>query len=210
MDELRAGLWTWTGLHPSWTPEEGGLEGWEQEVRSYAYDAGDAVVLFDPLVSTQDVEQLAAGRPIVVMLTCRFHKRSAGELADQLGATVLSPAADASEAGIPVVPYRHDDELPGDVEPKVGGYPNEATLWIPAHRALVTGDVFLGGTQGFRLQPDSWLPEGLTQHGLRERLFPLLDLPVELLLPTHGDPVVEGSHEALRTALLPGAPTSES
>lgn len=112
-----------------------------------------------------------------------------------------SPAEDASELGIPVVPYRLGDDLPGDVEPQVGGYPNEATLWIRPHAALVTGDVFLGGGRGFRVQPDSWLPEGLTSAELRERLRPLRELPVELLLPAHGDPIADGAREALRAAL---------
>lgn len=70
--ELRPGLWTWSALHPAWTPEDGGPEGWEQEVRSYALDAGDSLVLFDPLVSVPDAEELAAGRPVVVILTCRW------------------------------------------------------------------------------------------------------------------------------------------
>jgi len=203
MEELRPGLWTWTALHPSWTPEEGGPEGWEQEVRSYAYEAGDSVVLFDPLVSVGEAEELAIGRPLVVVLTCRWHRRSAAELVERLGAVVHAPAVDADELGMPVVPYDHSDELPGGVEPKLGGYPNEATLWIRAHGALVTGDVFLGGERGFRVQPDSWLAEGLTPAGLRERLRPLLDLPLELLLPTHGDPVVDDAHEALARALAP-------
>jgi len=201
MDELRPGLRTWTALHPSWTPEEGGPEGWEQEVRSYAYEADDSVVLFDPLLSPGEAQALAAGKPIVVILTCRWHRRSAAELSDSLGAVVYAPAADAAELGMPVAPYHHDAELPGGVEPKVGGYPNESILWIPAHGALVTGDVLLGGERGFRVQPDSWLAEGLTPQALRERLRPLLDLPVELLLPTHGDPVVDSAKDALKRAL---------
>jgi glyoxylase-like metal-dependent hydrolase (beta-lactamase superfamily II) len=200
-EQIRPGLWTWTALHPEWTPEEGGPDGWEQEVRSYALDAGDSLVLFDPLVDPDDVAELAAGRPVVVVLTCLWHRRSAAELVERLGAVVHSPAADAGEVGVPAVPYQVGDDLPGDVEPQVGGYPNEATLWIRRHGALVTGDVFLGGGRGFRVQPDSWLAEGLTHETLRESLRPLAELPVELLLPTHGDPIVDGAADALRTAL---------
>jgi hypothetical protein len=47
---LADGLWRWTALHPDWTPEEGGLDGWEQEVSSLYLEAPDAVVLIDPLV----------------------------------------------------------------------------------------------------------------------------------------------------------------
>jgi glyoxylase-like metal-dependent hydrolase (beta-lactamase superfamily II) len=78
---------------------------------------------------------------------------------------------------------------------------NEGALWIRGHAALVTGDTFPAGSQGFCLQPDSWLEEGSTPEGRLERLQPLLELPVELLLPTHGDPVVDDARETLRAAL---------
>ena len=201
MNELRPGLWTWSAPHPSWTPEEGGPEGWERAVRSYALDAGDSVVLFDPLVEPPRVEALAGGRPVVVVLTCQWHRRSAGELVEALDATVHAPADALPELGFEALGYELGDDLPGDVEPQIGGYPNEAMLWLRGHAALVAGDVFLGGERGFRVQPDSWLAEGLTHDGLRERLRPLLDLPVELLLPTHGDPVTEAARETLREAL---------
>ena len=199
MEELRPGLWTWTALHPDWTPDHGGEEGWEQEVRSYALDAGDSLVLFDPLVDPGEVERLADGRPVVVVLTCGWHQRSTPELVARLGAVVHVPSA--RELGVPCLEYAVGDDLPGDVEPQLGGYPDECTLWIRGHGALVTGDVFLGGQRGFRVQPDSWLDESLTHESLRERLAPLLELPVELLLPTHGTPIREDARETLARAL---------
>jgi hypothetical protein len=201
MLELRPGVWTWTSPHPDWTPEEGGPDGWGQEVRSYALETVDSLVLFDPLVTVEDAGELAAGRSIEIILTCRWHQRSSAELLEQLGATVCSPAADADELGIPATPYGPADDLPGGVESWSGGYPNEATLWIPSHAALVTGDVLLGGEPGLRMQPDSWIPEGLTRAALAERLEPLLDLPVELVLPTHGDPIIDDARGALERAL---------
>jgi hypothetical protein len=188
-EELRPGLWTWTAPHPSWTPDEGGPEGWEQEVRSYALDTGEALVLFDPLVEVAEAGELAAGRQVVVLLTCRWHKRSCADLVEQLGATVRAPGDTMAELGVPALPYEIGDDLPGDVESQVGG------------NALITGDVLLGGESGFRVQPDSWLAEGLTREGLRDRLRPLLKLPIELLLPTHGDPVVEDAHDMLSSVL---------
>jgi glyoxylase-like metal-dependent hydrolase (beta-lactamase superfamily II) len=201
MEELRPGLWTWTALHPSWTPEEGGPEGWEQEVRSYALDVGDSLVLFDPLVETADVEELADRRPVVVILTCHWHRRSAAELVEALGVLVHAPATEARDIGLPIAPYAVGDDLPGDVESQAGGYSDECSLWIRGHAALVTGDVFLGGGRRFRVQPDSWLADGLTHEELRERLRPLLELPVELLLPTHGDPILDDARNMLHSAL---------
>lgn len=201
MKEVRPGLWTWSAPHPSWTPDEGGPEGWEQEVRSYALDAGDSLVLFDPLADPEQVARLAGGRPVAIVLTCHWHSRSSERLVQALGAVVHAPATDARDLGLTIASYAAGDQLPGDVEPQPGGYSDEFVLWIPAHRALVTGDVFLGGERGFRVQPDSWLAEDLTHETLRERLRPLLELPVELLLPTHGDPVAEDAAGALRAAL---------
>jgi glyoxylase-like metal-dependent hydrolase (beta-lactamase superfamily II) len=198
--EVRPGLWTWTAPHPSWTPEDGRPDGWEQEVRSYACDAEDVLILFDPMSPPAEITDLAKARPVSILLTTHWHQRSSVDLAVGLGATVHAPAEELEEVEAPALPYRLGDTLPGGVEPQVGGYPEEATLWIPAHRALVIGDVFLGGERGFRVQPDSWIADGFTPAGLREQLRPLLDLPVELLLPAHGDPV-EGGRQVLERAL---------
>ena len=197
MEELRPGLWTWTAPHPEWTPDS---QGWDRDVRSYAYDAGDSLVLFDPLVATEDVRELAGGRPIAVLITCRWHVRSSAELVERLAATVHGPVEDL-EVGVKALRYELGQDLPGDVEPQTGGYDDEATLWLREHAALVAGDVFLGGGRGFHVQPDSWLTDGMTHDELRARLRPLLELPVEMLLPTHGDPILESAHAVLEAAL---------
>jgi glyoxylase-like metal-dependent hydrolase (beta-lactamase superfamily II) len=198
MEEIKPALWTWTAPHPEWTPE---AEGWEREVRSYAYDTRDSLVLFDPLVSVEDVEELSHRRSVAVILSCRWHVRSSADLVDRLGATVHAPAATIAELGLDAVPYELGEDLPGDVEPQTGGYSDEATLWLREHAALVTGDVFLGGEEGFCVQPDSWLTEGMSHEELRDRLRPLLELPIEMLLPTHGNPILEGAHATLERAL---------
>jgi hypothetical protein len=49
--------------------------------------------------------------------------------------------------------------------------------------------------------PDGWERDACSYaYDARESLA-LLDLPVELVLPTHGDPVTEGAREALERAL---------
>jgi hypothetical protein len=72
-------------------------------------------------------------------------------------------------------------------------YPDESVLWLAEHGALVFGDSFPGGPI-----PDDWLPEGQTRADYRSWLSPLLALPVELVLPTHGDP---GGRDLLERAL---------
>lgn len=78
-------------------------------------------------------------------------------------------------------------------------------MWLPQVRALVAGDRIIGdGRGGLRLCPESWLrylTSGMTVAGLREALRPLLDLPIELVLPSHGDLVLEDGRRALAKAL---------
>jgi glyoxylase-like metal-dependent hydrolase (beta-lactamase superfamily II) len=197
MQELRPGLWTWTARHPEWrTP----ADGWGPDVRSYALDAAGALVLIDPLSPPSLVEELAAGRQAVVVLTVPAHERSAAECVERLGALVLAPAKALGDLSIPATAYAVGDMLPGGVEACTGFWPNEATLWVAAHRALVTGDVLLA-EHGLSIPPDDWLEDAATPDRLREGLRPLLELPVERVLPTHGHPVLVDAGAQLAAAL---------
>lgn len=79
-----------------------------------------------------------------------------------------------------------------EIDARPGFYPDERALWLPEHRALVFGDSFPGGPI-----PDDWLPEGKTRADYQAWLEPFLELSVELVLPTHGDP---GGRELLERA----------
>src|SRR5205085_101371 len=70
-----------------------------------------------------------------------------------------------------------DGTLPNGVEAHTAAAGEETAYWLPAHGALVFGDVVLGADDGVRLCPESWLGGTLDQ--LKEELRPLLDLPVE-------------------------------
>jgi hypothetical protein len=70
-----------------------------------------------------------------------------------------------------------------DVDSRPGFYPDERVLWLEEHGALVFGDSFPGGPI-----PDDWLPDGKTRADYAAWLERLLELPVKLVLPTHGDP----------------------
>ena len=47
--------------------------------------------------------------------------------------------------------------------------------------------------------PSSWLPEGVTVEQVATGLWPLLDLPVEIVLPTHGKPADRAALERALT-----------
>jgi glyoxylase-like metal-dependent hydrolase (beta-lactamase superfamily II) len=189
VQELAPGLFTWTAPHPEWKPADGGPEGWEQEVRCYALDAGDVLVLIDPLAPPA----LLAGKDRVVVLTVWAHERSAGDL----GAPVFAPAGSVGRIETKAQPYEAGATLPGGVEAKPTPYPDEALLWLPGHRSLVSGDLLLGSPP--RICPESWLLDG-NHATVGAALRPLLDLPIERFLPTHGEPVLEDARGAVAEA----------
>jgi hypothetical protein len=214
--ELRPQLWRWELPHPEWTPEEGGEDGWAEVVASYAMFARDDFVLIDPLAPTagseadefwkaldDDVDHHGAPS---VLLTIFWHARSARAIADRYeGASVWAhePAAGLVSERVPVTEtFRVGDILPGGLEASDAGRALEVLFWIPAHRALAAGDVLLGdGPGAARLCPQSWLGGGKTHDDLRAALRPLLELPVELVLLTHGDPIEHDARGALQRAL---------
>jgi hypothetical protein len=66
----------------------------------------------------------------------------------------------------------------------------------------VPADVIDGTPDGgLCLLPDSWLADGVTAQAQRDSLIPLLDLPIELVLVSHGEPVLANGHAALAEAL---------
>jgi hypothetical protein len=163
-------------------------------VGSVAYAAPDAFLLVDPLVPEELWAPLGAqierhGRGVVVFTTIGFHRRSRDEVLRRFDGTTVRRAAD----------------LPVGVEtiriPRAG----ETMVWLPGPRALVPGDRLLGDHGGLRLCPSSWLRylrPGLTPDELRESLRQrLLELPVELVLVSHGQSVLENGRAALERAL---------
>jgi glyoxylase-like metal-dependent hydrolase (beta-lactamase superfamily II) len=208
--ELVSGVYRWESPHPEWSPEdrEEGL-GWERSVASYLVDTPDGPVLIDPLVADDGWDTLdgaLAGRPPHVLITIFWHARSTAEILERYpGATawVHAPAeAHVRERGVDARTFAPGDRLPGGIEAIGGGRAYEVLFYLPEQRALVPGDVLLGGgAAGVRLCPPSWLgtvdPDEL-RAGLRERL---LELDVDHVLLTHGEPVLDRGRDALERAL---------
>lgn len=203
--EIAPGLWRWTGYH----------EEWKEDVGCVYCETDDGVVLIDPLVPPEetdrfwhaldhDIDRLRA--PVHVLVTIFWHTRSSAAMVERYAARVWAPAtsraAVARRAGVVTDPFRPGARLPGDIEAFRTARTTEVVYWIPAHAALVPGDVLLGdGRGGVRMCPESWLP-GTKKHGdLAASLRPLLDLPVERILVSHGEPVLANGTRALVAAL---------
>ena len=216
MHELRPGLWHWEAPHPEWSQEEH----WPEVVSSYAIDDGEQLVLFDPVTPPPEIEELAGARNVVIVLTAPWHERDARGLVQRHGAPVYTPLPDTlddlvEKFGIdreqfpdwvsPDVrwllegegeahPYAAGDPLPAGIRAFPGREPNEVVLWIESHRAVVAGDTLADFGRGFEM-PSEWLRQGVTHEGVAQGLRPLLELPVEHVLPTHGAPTDKAALE---------------
>jgi glyoxylase-like metal-dependent hydrolase (beta-lactamase superfamily II) len=81
------------------------------------------------------------------------------------------------------------DRAPGGIEVLAAIEDNDLVLWIPARRALVFGDTLIDRGDGRGLViPETWTPVDMPRAARADVLRPLLALPVELVLPTHGPP----------------------
>lgn len=211
VQRIAEGLWRWSAVY----------EDWGEPVGSVYLETADAVVLVDPFVPDEPGERERfwtaldrdvgrVGAPVHVLLTVLWHTRSAAAVVGRYGARLHVPsggraAIDRRTGGAVTDSYRAGDRLPGGVEAHRTARRGELVLWVAAHRALVPGDVLLGGAggDGLRLAPASWLTSSTTLDDLRASLLPLLELPVERVLVSHGEPVLADGHAALARALAP-------
>ena len=193
MTEIAPGLHRWTAKH----------EEWQEDVGSLAVETTDGLVLIDPIDPPDRFR-----RPDHMLLTVYWHNRSARELdAKRVWAPARSAQPLRNRAIEVTDSVRGGDDLPGGIQ--AFGTPRAAELvyWLPEQRALAVGDVLLGAgakpraaDTPLRLCPERWLGKG-THADLRAALGPLLELPVEHVLVSHGAPVVGDGAEALRRLL---------
>jgi glyoxylase-like metal-dependent hydrolase (beta-lactamase superfamily II) len=182
-------------------------------VSSYATDDGERLLLFDPMTPPSEIDALVADRETAVVLTCPWHERDTESLVEQHGMPVYTPLPDSAEYlmqtygitaeqagdGSPDVvwllkegkgdarPYTAGDRLPVGVEAFPGQKPNDLVLWIESHATVIAGDTLVDFGDGLHINP-RWLSPGVTREQVVEGLHPLLDLPVDHVLATHGGP----------------------
>ena len=193
LTEVAAGLHRWTALH----------EEWNEQVGSLAVETDEGLVLIDPI----DPPRVMRGATHV-LLTVFWHVRSAAEVrAPHVWASSRSvrrlrnrglTVTDAIDGGA---------TLPGGVHAFATARDGEVAFWLPRQRALAVGDVLLGAgakprptADALRLCPERWLGRS-THADLRASLRPLLDLPVQRVLVSHGEPVLRAGKRALESVL---------
>jgi len=187
MHELRPGIWHWQSPHPDWNEEQW----WPELVSSYAIELRDDFLLFDPLSVPDELHD----RATAVVLTAPYHERDAR----RLGLPVHTPPADTWQDWVEkfgVDPDRvrgmESEDLagPGAWPFGVHAYPgredNDLVLWLASINAIVTGDSLSDFGDGLDIQLGG--RKHVTRDDVVRRLRPVLDLPVELVLPAHGEP----------------------
>jgi glyoxylase-like metal-dependent hydrolase (beta-lactamase superfamily II) len=209
--ELEPGLWHWQAPHPDWRSGEP----WDKEVSSYAIDDGERLLLFDPLGVPGEIEVLAAERETAIVLTAPWHERDTQNLVEQLGVPVYAPPPDTGEdlmrkfglsaeqvdgfvsadlrwlldggAG-EAHQFLAGDTLPFGVQTFPGWTHNDVVLWVESRRAVIAGDTLADFGPGIEINA-RWLRGGVTREQVADGLRPLLELPVERVLASHGGPL---------------------
>jgi glyoxylase-like metal-dependent hydrolase (beta-lactamase superfamily II) len=182
-------LTRWTAFH----------DAWREPVGCVAAETTDGLVFIDPLAAPPELGEAAH-----TLVTVFFHAREAC-------GRVWAPSRlvrRLANRGVTVTdPFELGDPLPGGIVCHPTARVDEVVYWLPDQRALVVGDVLLGAgakpratDDPLRLCPERWL-SGPTHDDLRASLRPLLELPVEQVLVSHGEPIVSDGHAALARVL---------
>ena len=184
------GLWRWTAEHPNW-------ENWSNrereahEVGCVYYEAHDATVLVDPLVPASehddflrhlDADVERRGLPVVILLTAERHRRGADELAARYEARIGGALPD----GVEEIPIEGADE-------------RQVAYFIRRHAALVVAEIFAVDVEGVLFLAPSPVLEWPDE--LEASLDRIMELPIERLLVSHGEPVLEDAKARMAEAL---------
>jgi len=213
--EIAPGLWRWTARHPQWHPGEFGAE-----VACFAIRVrGGQALLVDPLLPADQPDEVLAlldalaadSRQLHVYITIPYHVRSTREIVERFGAGHVRVWGERRVARRLASDMQVTEPEPGAELPFGGrafniGRPRRAELplWIEDHAALAFGDAIVTTPEG-KLRV--WSADRLDERRLafyRERfaptLEPLLELPAQRILVTHGAPVIGDGAAALRRA----------
>ncbi|MFZ0341650.1 MAG: hypothetical protein WAL31_04890 [Gaiellaceae bacterium] len=187
---IAEGLWRWTAEHPNWEhwPEH---ERWPSEVGCVYYEAEDATVLVDPLVPAGDEDDFLRhldadverrGPPVVILLTAEWHRRSADELVARYDARL----GGAPPEGVEEIPIEGADE-------------RQVAYFIAPHAALVVAETFQVDVEGELFLCRS--PALRRPAELEASLDRIMELPIERLLVSHGEPVLVDAKARMAEAL---------
>ena len=225
VSKIRDGLWRFVVPHPAWKPEFDRPDGWGRTVASVYAEYDEAVVLIDPLVPNDpddaarfwhalDLDVARLARPILILVGSIDHGRSADVVAGRylaMGRQVRVVGDALIRENVSCTLHATFDEvsLPAGLHalPIPGMSPGEQAFVLDPWRAAVFADAVIGaGARGVRVAPPSWGVKTEEGRALYDRAFRAAIRRVaaarpEILLPSHGAPVMDGGTPALEEAL---------
>src|SRR6516162_7170574 len=205
--DLAPGLWIWRVEHPGWKPDDD----WQQVVTCVCVDEGGERWLLDPLLPPENVtvvwRRLAERPPTAVAVLKPDHMRETWEdrqtwsvdaLVRRYGCRAFGPNAFLPGMGPPEIEVQKippNYELPGGLrafrDPR--GW-DETPLWLPQHRTLVFADALTERAGALRV----WMSPTHEERAIPD-LRAMLDLPLERVIISHGEPV--HARDAFKRAL---------
>jgi hypothetical protein len=188
--DVAAGLWIWRLEHPRWKPGQG----WEPVVASTYVESGGERLLLDPIAPPADAddgahlwERLDARPPTAVVVLKPDHVRDVDLFVRRYGVRAFGPRLFFRD-DIPETALQWIDpgsQLPGGIIALYDGRGrNETPLWLPEQRAIVFADALTAPAGELRVWATPW-------HETRAlpALRALLELPFEIVIVSHGEPV---------------------
>ena len=225
VSKIRDGLWRWVVPHPGWKPEFDRPDGWGRMVGSVYAEYEAAVVLIDPQLPDAEADEarfwqaldrdvLRLARPVLVLVGSVDHGRSADAVAARYRAdgrkvTVVGDALIRDAVSCDLDATFGEALLPQGLEavPVPGMSPGERAFVLHPWLATVFADGVIGAGGGrVRVAPPSWgvrTPAGraLYDREFRASLGRIAAGGPEILLPSHGEPILTGGAAALNEAL---------
>ena len=182
--DVATGLWLWRVEHPAWRSE---LD-WDPLVTSVCVESRGEVGVLDPIDPPAEVwSRLDARPPTFAVVLKPDHIRDVDLFVDRYRVRAFGPDLffrdDVPQAELePIAP---GSKLPGGLLALYDGRGRQETpLYLPEQRALVFADGLTAPEGELRVWATPW-------H--RERVLPalrdLLELPFELVIVSHGEPV---------------------
>jgi hypothetical protein len=189
--DVAPGLWLWR--QPHWEWREG--DDWEPEVSSFVVESRGEVLLLDPLApppieGAEVYRRLEAKRPTRVVVLKPDHVRDVDLFRHWYRIPGHGPwlfwKGDAPREDLePIFP---DETLPGGIVALFDGRGGiERPLYLPEQKAIVFADGMAAPDAMGGLLRVWWTP--ILEKRAKPALRAMLDLPFELVLVTHGQPV---------------------
>jgi glyoxylase-like metal-dependent hydrolase (beta-lactamase superfamily II) len=186
--DVAPSLWLWR--QPHWEWQEGA--DWEPEVSSFVVESDGEVVLLDPLaphpVAGRKVyDRLEARPPTAVVVIKPDHVRDVDSFAHWYQIPAYGPWL--FERGLAPIteltPVRPGDALPGGLQALSDGRGGvETPVYMPEQRAIAFADGMTAPGGVLRV----WWSPSLEKWGY-PALRRMLELPFDIVLVSHGDPV---------------------